>query len=490
MCKCKPPEKLYYIKDNNILINILIKSVTMKNAKINYDKTSKDSIYNYAKSFLNKNLTEILDDTSIKKINKEISKYKGKRKGHLGDLVEEYLFDIKNNSDANADFKEVGIELKTTPLKQLKSKKYSPKERLVFSMIDYMSIIDETWESSSFLKKNKLLLIMFYLYEEDKSILEYDFKLIELLNLLEEVSKADIAQIKLDWEKIVTKIREGNAHLLSEGDTLYLGAAPKAANSKVRRQQPNNTISAKPRAFSLKTTYLNYLIQNFLGKDSSEYSSLIDSKKLPLTIEENVKERFSSYIGKTHLELEKMFNIKYEKRPKNYRRLLINKLLGATSNKIEEFEKANVTLRVLALEPSSRLTESISFPIFKYTEIVNETWEESSFYEQLSQKKFLFVVFKKSKEGIDIFEQIKFWNFPMKDIDKAKWVWEETVKRILNKKADYLPSLKENTVAHVRPHGRTGEDKIDTGYGTKEVKKCFWLNAKYIEKELKGKSEI
>ncbi len=456
---------------------------SMKN--INYDRTSRSSVVAYAKSFINKSFLDILDDDDIEKISEEIVKYNGKRKGYFGDLVEEYLFGMKNNSDAEADFKEVGIELKTTPIKQLKSKKYSPKERLVFSMIDYMTVIDETWEYSSFLKKNRLLLLMFYLFEENKSLLEYKFKIIELLDLLSEISTADIAQIRQDWEKIVDKIRRGEAHLLSEGDTLYLGAAPKASNSKSRRAQPNSDIGAKPRAFSLKTTYLNYLIQKFLNKDIAKYSSLNDGEDFPLTIEENIQARFTPYLGKTDMEIENMLDIQYEKRPKSYRRLLINKLLGSTANKIEEFEKANITLKVVSLESSGRLVESISFPIFKYTEIVNENWEESAFYEQLTQKKFLFVVFRKTSNGEAILEKVKFWNFPMQDINEAQWVWEETVRRIKNEQADDLPKTSDSKVAHVRPHGRDGSDVIDTGYGTKEVKKCFWLNAKYIQEQIK-----
>lgn len=448
-----------------------------------YDKSSKESILKYAKSFINKSLKDVLSDNECEIIQKEILKYKGRRKGLFGDLIEKHIFGILNNNNAQADFKDAGVELKTTSLKQLKSKKYSPKERLSLSMIDYMSIVDEIWETSSFLKKNKLLLLMFYLHEENQNILEYKFRIIELLSLLSQISNSDLAQIKQDWEKIVEKIRKGEAHLLSEGDTLYLGAAPKASSSKNRRPQPNSSIGAKPRAFSLKTTYLNYLIQKFLGKEE-KYSSLLNKKSLPITIEENINKRFESYINKTNYEIEKELGIKYENRPKNHRRILINKLLGATSNKIVEFEKANITLRVIALEANGRLVESISFPIFKYKEIVNQEWEESDFYNQLSEKKFLFIVFQKTDKDFDILKKVKFWNFPMKDIDSVKWVWEETVKRIKNKKANKLPTIKENSISHVRPHGRNGEDRIETGYGTLEVKKCFWLNAKYIQKEL------
>ena len=72
----------------------------------------------------------------------------------------------------------------------------------------------------------------------------------------------------------------------------------------------------------------------------------------------------------------------------------------------------------------------------------------------------------------------------MSDIDEAKNVWEETLRRITEHKSDKLPGIKENSIAHVRPHGRNANDKEDTGHGTMEVKKSFWLNAKYIEKQI------
>ena len=51
------------------------------------------------------------------------------------------------------DFPEAGLELKSSPIKELKSGKKSSKERLVLGMIDYMSITNENFECSSFIKK-------------------------------------------------------------------------------------------------------------------------------------------------------------------------------------------------------------------------------------------------------------------------------------------------------------------------------------------------
>ena len=459
--------------------------------EIDYDDSSIDSILKHAQQFVGRNLSDILNDSSLEVIQKEIATYGSRRKGLFGDLVEEHLFGIKNNNDARADFFKVGIELKTTPLKKHVKKKYVAKERLVFSMINYEKIVGETWENSSFLKKNKLLLLLFYLYEPGILLTKYQFKLVHLLDLLSDISSADIAQIKRDWQVIVDKVKAGEAHLLSEGDTSYLSAATKASKATDRRPQPNNSEPAKPRAFSFKPSYLNSIIQRYLGEKDSKVISLVGDTELPLTIEENMQVRFKPYIGKTTLEMEGELGISYEsKRPKHHRRLLVNKLLGIGSSKIKELEKANITMRVIALEPSGVLKESISFPFFNYCEIVQEEWENSLFYEQLTTKRFLFVVFRKNGGDLCTLEKIKFWNFPMRDIEEARWVWEETVKRIKNKKANQLPGLRDNDVAHVRPHGRIGKDVLPTGYGTFETKKCFWLNAKYIANQLKEYEEV
>lgn len=433
---------------------------------------------------INKKIRDVIKPEDLATLEKKLDGYDNRRKGHFGDIVEKYVFLKEIDNLPQPDFPIAGVELKTTPLKKHASKKYVAKERLVFSMIDYMTIINECWEESSFLKKNKLLLIMFYLYDSELSKLDYEFKIVRLLDLFKNINKADFIQIEVDWNNIVSKIQKGEAHLLSEGDTAYLGAVTKAANSKSRRKQPFNEVTAKPRAFSLKQSYLNQIIQDSLSEQKMQYESLFKQTDKPQPIENLIKSKCAKYYGQTESEIAHNLDIFVQRKPKNFRRHIINKMLGIKSTKIKEFEKANITFKVIALEKSGRLTESISFPTFKYEEVVKTSWEESEFYQQLSSKKFLFVVFRKINSKESVFEKIKFWNFPMQDIDKAKWVWKETVKRINEHKADALPRISESEVAHVRPHARNKEDTYPTGYGTFEVKKCFWLNAKYIESQL------
>ncbi len=452
---------------------------------------TKEQVLAKAKTILNKTLRSSIPLDVIEGLEKQIGLYDLRRKGHLGELVEKYFFEINPGGISAPDFTIAEVELKTTPIKKHVGIGYSSKERLVFSMINYDNVVNETWEASSFLKKNKSLLLMFYLWVESQSILDYEFKFVHLLNLLEDISAEDVFQIKKDWEYIVAKIKRGEAHLLSEGDTYYLGACTKAANSKIVRDQPMNRIPAKPRAFSFKQQYINYLIQTKLLGKTSNTDSIFKKQRRVETIENRVKERFNDFLGKTDKEILSLLKSDLGATSKSYKRLIVNRILDVETKNIEELEKANITLKVVTLEHSGILKESMSFPAFDYKDLITQVWYDdeqevmSDFHAQLETKKFLFVVFQKQKGGSSIIlKKIKFWNFPMSDLAEAEKVWQKTIDCINEGRYHELPKIKDSNIAHVRPHGANKEDKKETPQGTMETKKCFWLNAKYIQKAL------
>jgi DNA mismatch repair protein MutH len=456
---------------------------------------TKEQVFTKANLILNRTLRDVIPPDEINTVEIEVNRYANRRKGFLGELVERFVFGLDVNSRPEADFNIAGVELKTNPLKRHSDKKYVSKERLVFSMINYNEIVKETWETSSFLKKNNLLLLMFYLWLKDQNILDHEFKFVHLLDLLKDISDADALQIKKDWEFIVAKIQRGEAHLLSEADTYFLGACTKAANSRVVRDQPRGgRIPAKPRAFSLKQQYLNYLIQKQLLKRDVTTDSILKRNQKAVTVEQMVFTKFAPYFGMTDSEIQIKIGVQIGKSAKNYKRMLANRILGVTSNRIEELEKSNVTLKVVTLEYSGTLKESLSFPAFDYKDLVTQVWYDeeaedmSELYEQIETKKFLFVVFRKIKGSEDIIlEKIKFWNFPMADLPEVQRVWEKTVKSISDGEYKSLPKISDSPVAHVRPHGNNAQDTLETPQGTYEVKRCFWLNAKYIQRILEQK---
>src|SRR5690606_9938325 len=156
-------------------------------------------------------------------------------------------------------------------------------------------------------------------------------------------------------------------------------------------------------------------------------------------------------------------------------------------------------VKTVRLEENNLSKESISFPNFKYEEIVNEEWDESEFKDILEHK-FLFVFFQFENEQL-VLRKVKFWNMPYEDILEAKKVWDFTkdlvrtgsiVKEVganKRRKTNFL-SKKDNRVSHVRPHTANAASTYplpvaDKVTNEKEyTKHCFWLNNTYVRDEI------
>ena len=419
-------------------------------------------------------------------------------KGVIGQIIEEGVFHYPVNSRAQADFEDLGVELKVTGLKKIKKNEYVAKERLVLNIINYMLEYNIPFEESSFWKKNASLLLMFYLYEDRN---DFNFRMID--SILHTFSGKDLEIIKQDWKKISDKINNGLADTLSEADTMYLGACTKGADSASSyRQQPASDKLAKQRAYCLKQSYMNTIIKrNFIGEKCASIVSFEELKNS--TFEMIMGSKLGQYYGMSENELFEKFNIKNSSKMKNRFNILVAAMLGINGhiNKTDEFQKANLELKTIRIEENGTIKEHMSFPTFKYTEIVKEKWETSILREKFNTTKYMFVVFKK-KNGIYYFDKIKFWNMPLAVLDnQVKETWKQTVEIIssgniikgIDSKGYYqtnLPTSKLNHICHVRPHDQTGINKSGKGYDlpvqdkftglTKYTKYCFWIDKNYI----------
>lgn len=244
---------------------------------------------------------------------------------------------------------------------------------------------------------------------------------------------------------------------------------------------------------------MTYLLRKHFGKNGEKsYSILKDTKK---SIEEVLEDKFSPYYTKSIDEICETLDInlynKDNKIPKNYVQMLCSRILGLNDNNvknldeaIEEFSKANIKLKTIRIEKNGKIKEHMSFKTFKYTEIINETWEESELRDMFSEQKYLFVVFKYDKDDNLRLYKIKLWNMPLRILDtKLKDTWEETVKVIRDgveievrgsKTYDNLPGSKFNKFCHTRPHAKNKKDTYLLPDGRSHVKKSFWLDKEYI----------
>lgn len=470
---------------------------------MNYNANDKYSIEEYARNLMMKSLNDLCKENSLQhRFNKE------KSKGRLGQVIEENYFGYKVNSKKEADFKEAGIELKVAPIKKVKAKEnaktlrgiegFSAKERIVLSIIDFMELYKESWDNNTLMKKCGQLLLMFYIYEKGIAIEDLKFRLISLW----EPAKEDLKIIKKDWETIVEKIKLGKAHEISEGDTMYLGACTKGSTAeKSKRDQPFSDIKAPQRAFSLKRSYVDFIIEELLQRE--QYRNLKKEKSIALkfkdrNFDEVIIKLFKDLEGKTLEEIMYKYNIQRERKAKNFNRLVVDDIckivFGDKLEKFSEFKKANIEIKTILLKENGVPKESMSFEQIDYCNLVKEEWDDSEIKDKFENKKQLWIIFKAQKGfekqfdlNLDeiILEKVMFWNIPIADLEGSmKNVWHDTVKKINKGIYDNFIKIKDNEIAHIRPKAQNNKDVILTPQGTYERKMCFWLNAKYIKEQI------
>ena len=422
----------------------------------------------------------------------ELNYNKVDTKGSIGQFIEEELFDYAPNSKSEKDFKDADLELKVTPYKMNKNGSFSSKERLVLNIINYMTEHKKDFSTSSFWQKNSELIILFYehLYDQEKKSFPITHYTIY------DYPPKDLKIICNDWQIIRDKILRGEAHLISEADTMYLAACTKGANRHSTRRQPFSSIPAKQRAYSFKSSFMTQLLRQVMFQPKKE--SLVDESLLEeKSFETIVLEKLAAFKGRSVKSLASEFGLNEKAKSINY--MVLSRILGIEGNikDTEEFQKANIVPKTIRLEEDGSIREHMSFPSFKFTELIKESWESSNLRELLETTKFMFVVFQKMGKDYRYVKSV-FWNMPISDLEIHVFeVWQHTFETIDNgnivkeitksgiRKTNFIGSQR-NLVAHVRPHAQNAKDVYPLPTPDKltglefYTKQCFWLNRGYI----------
>lgn len=432
----------------------------------------------------------------------EMKKYEGKtlgeidlhssesyKKAYVGHLIEESIFEYGPNIKSEPDIGNLDLEIKSTPVKMINSR-YVSKERLVLNKINYCN---ENWlnfKQSSFWKKNKKMLIVFYEFFKDKP--KEDYKIVK--SIIYKYPEDDLKIIRNDWEIISEKVRNGLAHEISEKDTTYLAACTKGVNSNSIQRQPFSSLPAKQRAYSLKSSYMTTVFNDYVINNKKNEKIINNSKIIRnhFSLENYIDEKFKPFYGMSKSELINELSINFKTEPKSILAHIIKKILGVKSSieNIEEFKKSGIEPKTIRVESNKTIKEHMSFPAFKFSEIINESWEESELYNLVVNRKFLFIIFS-FDDSINeyILSNILFWTLSDSEIEECKKVWEKTKNIIINgvelrevgkKVYNNLPKHKDNLVMHVRAHANDGKDKYKLPDDREMTKQCFWLNKEYI----------
>ena len=458
-----------------------------------YDEKDISSIFNYSKQLVNKCLRDFAPDAE---------EHGGK--GSLGQLVEELFFKYDLNSRQGADFAFVNAELKCTPLKKSAKQELLIKERLVCSMINYTEDWDKPFEKSHFYQKCLIMLIMFYLHNPNASKLDLQF----LFAVLWKIPEKDLLIIRKDYDTIITKIKNGQAHTLSEGDTMYLGACRKGQKGDSLMPQHNSNIGAPRRAWSLKTAYMRILLDEVKRKShhgaycnyelpQTDMVNMFSVKELRNnSVDDILLERFKKYCGKTYSQICDMLNIEPSNSKSKYF-MISNKIAGKGSvsnvNKSEEFEKSGLTMKTVRVKRNGSIKESMSFENIDYQEVADcGEWTDSRLYE-LFTNRFLFVIFRETGNALQLpdgktepeykLEKVAFWTMPQEDLQVAQQYWHNIRQNVLDNHIapQYFWSIKDNKYFHVRPKAQVADDMTENPNGGMVQKYCYWFNQKYVK---------
>lgn len=484
---------------------------------VKYNDNDIKSILDYSsllvgKTFLDVINEAVLDDETKKEI---IEKYSRPNfKGGLGILLEELYFGYKANSYQMPDFSKVGIELKSSPYEYRTDGSLRAGERLSVTMVPHDRPIENVFYNSDVWHKIEKLLLIYYLRDrtlESRLNCHIDY------SYLFTPPVEDLKIIIDDFNKIVGKVISGKAHEISESDTLYLGACTKGATAS-KSTQPQfygEHIPARARNFCLKQSYMTYVLNNYIVPNiqTCEYESIIKEDLSEETFEDYVQNKINRYVGKTDKYLCELFEREYNNNKAQWIDLAY-RMLGIKSNRAEEFVKANIVVKAIRIEDDGTINENMSFPVFKYKEIINEEWEDSALHNYFDETRFLFVVFKSNGTNY-VLKGCQFWNMPYEDLEnEVKTGWYKVVDTIKNGVELVVTTQKngkavvrnnllkesEHRIIHVRPHAQKSFYKFNDGTiigtgrqsdanelpdGRWMTDYCFWINKKYILSQIK-----
>lgn len=496
----------------------------MEEILFDYDDSDLSSVMNYSEALLNTKFSDIYEEfrkspykTYDDFQNKTVSDIKDKEismksKGQYGNYIEKYFYGYQPNSDSTADFDKIGVELKVTPFKVNKNGSISAKERLVLTILNYMEEnLDDFYATHMWQKCEKMLLLFYNGLIPGQTMADYIIEKVFLFDWFEE----DLEVILEDYKRITDKIKAGRAHELSESDGNYLSTCTKGAGKgKDFRSQPFSDEPAKQRAWELKSSYMTYLINNRIFNQTEQESVVATARGEKKSFTEIISEKILSFKGMSEDILYEKFDINPRAKSKNS--VLIRKILGLTGDleKTQEFQKANMNLRVIRVDKNGLPKEDSPFKTYKFQELVETSeWEESHPFLEICDKRFLFVVFKEVSPKTFVLESVKFWGFPDRLIGEVERVWQETRQILIdgvqliqngNRVSTNFPQSKINNIVFTKIHASNTLYELESGIfvgkgkeadtdilpdGRRITKHSFWFPKKFLKEVLDGEWE-
>lgn len=428
-------------------------------------------------------------------------------KNVLGDVMEWY-FGIPKNNSREPDFPLAKVELKVVPLKR-KKHELAIKEPTTISMIDYMALVDESWNTASVRKKLDHILFVFY------SIRTEDILMSRVRDVvLWQPSPADRIVFEADWMRARERVERGEAHLLSESQADALAARRKGPGgpNERGRPQPRNPTLAKSRAWALKTGFTRQILEEWVLHKTFESAIEPAPSTLPIPLISHIQERVTQalgpFVGHTLADLAARHGIPLSDR-KNLAANIVKRALGfkSVNSRIREFDQFGIQVRTLYLRAEDgRPYEAVSFPAVDLRDLVNQDWEGTEdadgkvvregcdLAEQLHLLLFVptYSARRHSPQQTRILGRPFFWAPSPEQLQVIRQEWEMYRREVSEGGAAYvlisgkkvrrsqLTPATRTIAIHMRPHGQNSKDTYLDPKGNRVTKLSFWLNTDFV----------
>lgn len=472
-------------------------------------KYTKKEVEDLLEACLNKTLGEI-----DKKHVFDRTKTNPKITGIAGDVIEQSVFGYDANSDSSPDLNIDGIltELKTTGIRISKKnpKEYEAKEPMSITGVSPNVIIDEEFEDSRFWHKLAHLLLVYYLYASDKTVLaaEYANFLVKGYQFLE-FSEDDKKILEQDWLIVRNFIRSLNknealypeiSHLRDK--LLFIDTAPKWPN---------------PPRFRLKRTVVSNIVQKHFNGSLEQLPKAYDTYA---DIDKACHEITAMYKNKTVADLMKEFAIE-GKIDKGIGERLVVKMFGGNAKKMQDidlFSKIGLLGKTIVLTEKGKRTEDMKLFRINFDEIVNvdEQFTDSVFYDYFNENQILCIVFEEhdsSDFGKNTFLGFKRLSFSDDFIElNVKNIWQRIRELVIYKELKDVPVLdakgnprinktgipqtapsfpkSSENIIFVRGDSSDSTQKPETVNGISMYRQYIWIKGSYLSQKLDEKDFI
>lgn len=456
---------------------------------------------------------------------------KPKITGIAGDVIEQSVLGYDANSDKTPDILLDGVEteVKVTGIRRSNkagSTEYEAKEPMSITAVSVNIIVGEEFNLSAFKHKVDQMLIVYYLYDSDKTVKAYEYARFPVKGYeIHRFNEQDMKILEADW----TTVRDFIRFLQSNYDEpekqyprlshelrdrlMYIDTAPKWPN---------------PPRFRLKRAVVSEMVREHFSKNryrSRGAMSLEDFDSYS-ELDDICDEIAKRYHGRTVDELIDEFGIEVgdrDKLSKSIAEMIVVRMFGGDVKKMRDIEivrKIGLNLKTVSVSVKGERTEDMKLMPVDFEEFLDPDleFEDSLIFDYFANHQLLCVVFQE-KDKNQKFRENRFLGFRrlafQKDFieKKVRSTWDDVRHTVYsgnlrdevvttksgkprhNPKGNIMtaPNLpkSENHDVFLRGTGADSDDKPVELCGVRMYRQDVWLKGSVIVDLLKlGESDL